>query len=134
MSLVFDEELISPVDLSHFDAADSIQLVLNPISCYRRVVLKTNRLVGLVVKASASRAADISGSSHIRDLRISTAVATLLGAWRYRVSAGVGWPSVSKLWLGEIESLICNFYLSVAACKVVWADLPLRYTSMLLGR
>ena len=33
-----------------------------------------------------------------------------------------------------MESLICNFYLSVAARKIVWADPSLRYTRMLLGR
>ena len=38
-------------------------------------------------------------------------MATLPGAWHYRVSAGTGRPSVSILWLGEMESLICNFYL-----------------------
>ena len=27
-------------------------------------------------------------------------------------------PSVSRLWLGEVERLICNFYLSVAARKI----------------
>ena len=42
--------------------------------------------------------------------------AILPGAWRFRVGAGTGQPSVSILWLGEMESLICNFYLSVAAC------------------
>ena len=62
-----------------------------------------NRLVGLVVKTSASRAADpefdsrwcggdFSGSSHTSDLTIDTPVATLPGAWRCRVSAGTGWP------------------------------------------
>ena len=61
-------------------------------------------------------------------------MATLPGAWQYRVSAETGLPGVSILWLGEVESLVCNFYLSVAACKIVWADLSLRYTSMLLGR
>ena len=35
-------------------------------------------------------------------------------------------------WVREI--LICNFYLIVAACKTVRADLSLRYTSILLGR
>ena len=34
----------------------------------------------------------------------------------------------------RIACLICNFYLSVAARAVVWADPSLRYTSMLLGR
>ena len=97
------------------------------------------RLVGLVVKASASRAEDpgfqsrlrrdfSSGSSHASDLKTGTPVATLPGAWRYRVSAGTGRPGVSILWLGEMESLICNFYGSVAARKTVWADPSLRYT------
>ena len=40
---------------------------------------------------------DFSGSSHTSDLNIGTAVATLPGAWRYRVSAGTGRPGVSIL-------------------------------------
>ena len=55
-------------------------------------------------------------------------MATLPGAWRYRVSTGTGRPGVSILWLGEMESLICSFYLSVAARKIVCADPSLRYT------
>ena len=100
-----------------------------------------NRLAGLVVKASASGTEDpgfesrlrrdFSGSSHANELKIGTPVATLPGAW---VSAGTGRPGVSVVWLGEVESLICNFYLSVAARTLVWADPSLRYTSMLLGR
>ena len=103
-----------------------------------------NRLVGLVVrrpprerKVPGSHPACggiFSGSSHTSDLNIGTPVATLPGAWRYRVSAGTGRPGVSILWLGEMESWICNFYLSVAARKIVWADPSLRYTCMLLGR
>ena len=84
------------------------------------------RLAGLVVKASASRAEDpgfesrlcrdfFSGSSHTSDLKIDTTVATLPGIWHYRASAGTGRPGVSILGLGEDESWICNFYLSVAA-------------------
>ena len=38
-----------------------------------------------------------SGSSHTSDLKIGTPVATLPGAWRYRVSAGTGRPGVSIL-------------------------------------
>ena len=38
-----------------------------------------------------------SGSSHTSDLKIGTPVATLPGAWRYRVSAGTGGPGVSIL-------------------------------------
>ena len=87
------------------------------------------------VKASVSGAEDLeldsrfhrgdfSGSSHTSDLKIDTPVATLPGAWRYRVTTETSWPGVS--W-------ICNFYLSVAARIIVCADPFLRYTSMLLG-
>ena len=103
-----------------------------------------DRLVGLVVKASASGAEDpgfksslrrdFSMSSHTSDLKIGIPVATLPGVWHYSVSAGTGRPGVSILWLGEVESLICNFYLSVAAWQIVGTDSSLRYTSMLLGR
>ena len=58
-----------------------------------------------MVKASASGAEDpgfeprllrdFSGSTHTSDLQIGTPVATLPGAWRYRVSAGTGRPGVS---------------------------------------
>ena len=90
-----------------------------------------DRLAGLVVKASASRTEDprfesrlcrdFSGSSHTSDFKIGTPVATLPGAWRHRISSGTGWHGVNILWLGEVASLICNFYLSVAASKLVWA-------------
>ena len=97
-----------------------------------------------MVKASASRAEDpgfesrlrrdFFGLSHTSDLKSGTPVATLPGPWHYRVTAGAGRSGVSILWLGEVESLICNFYLSVAAHKIVYADPSLRYTTMLLGR
>ena len=38
-----------------------------------------------------------SGSSHTSDLNTGTPVATVPGAWRYRVSAGTGWLGVSIL-------------------------------------
>ena len=105
---------------------------------------KEDRLVGLVVRRLPQER-KIPGSnpawdgifselSHTSDLKIGTPVAALPGAWRYRVSTGTGRPGVSILWLGEVERLICNFYLSVAARKIVWADPSLRYTSLLLGR
>ena len=57
-----------------------------------------------MVKASASRAEDpgfesrlrqdFSGLSHTRDFKICTPVATLPGAWHYRVRAGTGRPGV----------------------------------------
>ena len=60
-----------------------------------------------MVKVSASREEDpgfesrlrrdFSGSSHANDFKIGTPVATLPGAWRYRVSAVTGRPGVSIL-------------------------------------
>ena len=101
-----------------------------PHTLWRHLVCRFSRsgcLDGLVVKASAPRAEDprfesrlrrdFSGSSHTNDFKIGTPVATLPGAWRYRVSTGTGLLGVSILWLGEEESWICNFYLSVAARK-----------------
>ena len=60
----------------------------------------TYRLVGLVVRRpprerkvrGSNPASDgiFSGSSHTSDLKIGTPVATLPGAWHYRVSTGTG--------------------------------------------
>ena len=76
-------------------------------SAFHSMLFHPDRLVGLVVKASASRAEEpgsnpvcagiFSGTNHTSDLKIGTPVATLPGAWRYRVSAGTGWPGVSIL-------------------------------------
>ena len=74
---------------------------------------------------------DFSGSSHTSDSKIGIPVATLPGEWHYRVSAGTGRPSVSILWLGEVDNLICTFYLSVTARKVVQIC---PWDSLLLGR
>ena len=73
----------------------------------RVLPLTPNRLVGLQIKASASRAGDpgfesrlrrdFSESNNTSDLNIATPVPTLPGSWRYRVSAGTGWLSVSIL-------------------------------------
>ena len=69
--------------------------------------LSSDRLAGLVVKVPASRAEDpgfesrlrrdFSWSSHTSDFKIGTPVATLSGAWRYKVGAGTGRPGVSIL-------------------------------------
>ena len=72
-----------------------------------------------------------SRSCHTSDLKVSTPVATLPDAWCSRVLAGSCWPVVSILWLGEMESLFCSFYL--AALAIASADLSLRYASILLG-
>ena len=103
-----------------------------------------DRLVGLVVRrpprerktpgSNPTCAGNFSGLSHTIDLKIGTPVSTLPGAWRYKVSTGTGRPGVSILWLGEVERLICNFYLSVTARQIVWADPSLRYIRLLLGR
>ena len=95
----------------------------------REGAFSIDHLVGLVVKASVSRAEDSGfesrlsgnffGSSPTSDLKIGTPVATLPGGCRLRVSAGTGWPCVSILRLGEMESLICNLFLSVAAQTIV---------------
>ena len=78
--------------------------MLSVASCADRA----HRPVGLVVKASASRAIDpgfrsrlcrrdFSGWSNTCDLETGIPVANLPGAWRYRVSAGTGWPGASIL-------------------------------------
>ena len=106
------------------------------VSCY---------LIGPVVQASTSGAADpgfdsdflhgdffpghgdfflgmgiFSRSSHTSGLEIGTPVATLPGAWHYRVSAETGCPDVSTPWQGGDRKLDLqrNFYLSVTACKI----------------
>ena len=71
------------------------------------IITGLDRLVGLVVKASASGSEgpgfesrlrrEFTGSSHTSDLKIGTPLATQPGSWRYRVSAGTGRPGVSIL-------------------------------------
>ena len=96
---------------------------LNKFICYLPFPLP-HRLVGLVVKASASRAegpgfdsclrcGDFSGSMEsYRWLKNWQSSGTLPGTWRYGVITGSGLPGVSILWLDETESLTCSFYLS----------------------
>ena len=107
-------------------------------------VIHGHRLAGLVVKASASGVEDPGLESRLRRDFVRVESYQWLKKWhssgypvRRLVFLSQRWDwsaSVSILWLGEVESLICNFYLSVAACKIVWAAPSLRYTSMLLGR
>ena len=65
-----------------------------------------HRLVDLVAKASGGAEdpefesrlrRDFSGSGHTSDFKIDTPVATLPGAWHYRVSAGTSRTGVSIL-------------------------------------
>ena len=58
--------------------------------------------VGRPGLGSRSRRGSVSRSSHTSDLEIGTPVATLPGAWRYRVSAGTGWSGVGILRLDEL--------------------------------
>ena len=71
------------------------------------VYANPNHLVGLVVRrpprdrkipgSNPACAGIFSESSHTSDSKIGTPVATLPGAWRYRVSSGTGRPGVSIL-------------------------------------
>ena len=67
---------------------------------------RSRRLVGLVVKASASgtgrpgfdsclRRESFSRSSHTRDLKTGTPMVTLPDLWRLKVRAGAGRPGAS---------------------------------------
>ena len=88
------------------------------LKCLQHVTLKfhdvqyvccwlKDHLVSLVVRcpprerkipgSNPACAGIFSGSSHTSDLKIGTPVATLPGAWCYRVSAGTGQPGVSIL-------------------------------------
>ena len=91
-------------------------------------------LIGLVVEASASGAedpcfdsclhrGDFSGSCHASDLKIGIPMATLPGAWPYRVSAWTGWPGVSMPWWGEVEVWSAASIPVWQHVKLVWADL-----------
>ena len=99
-------------------------------------------------KAVASRAAYMgsipafavdlfSRVSQTTGIKTGTLGSTLPGAWRYRVNDGTGWPGVCTLWLGKIESLICNVYLSVAVLTTASAHpsllLLLRSPAISLG-
>ena len=133
----------SPFSPSHVHVRSCLCLLLTPPPPPPSLSLSLYRLVGMWLSRPPRErkirgfnpACDgiFSGSSHTSDLKIDTPVAAPPGAWRYRVSAGTGRPGVNILWLGEVESLICNFYLSVAARKN-WAHPSLRYAYMLLGR
>ena len=87
----------------------SVNSRLSPHSSFSSILPPhfSDRLVGLVVRrpprerkipgSNPACAGIFSGSSHTSDLKIGTPVATLPGAWRYRVSAGTGRSGVSIL-------------------------------------
>ena len=80
---------------------------LQSLFCWVLLSSPSDRLVGLVVRrlpreqkvpgSNPACAGIFPGSSHTSDLNIDTPVATLPGAWRYRVSTGTGQPGVSIL-------------------------------------
>ena len=82
----------------------------------------SDRLVGLEVKASASRAA-VLGS--IPAFAVGLFLGRVMPVIKKKKSSSgyparhlawlTGWPGVRVLWLFDITSLICNFYLSVLA-------------------
>ena len=67
-------------------------------------LLFSRRLNGRCSNESASRAADpgiaarFARWSHTAGSNTGTLTVTLLGAWRYRVSAETGWPGVRRLY------------------------------------
>ena len=94
----FPSGLVVRISRSHRDGRGSIPRLGTHL---------LHRLVGLVVRrpprerkipgSNPACAGIFSGSSHTSDLKIGIPVATLPGAWRYKVSAGIGRPGVSIL-------------------------------------
>ena len=110
-----------------------------------------DRLVGLVVKASASRAGDPEFKSRLRRDFSGVESYQWLKNWhssgypaRRPALWGQHWDCLSRCqytvtgWDGKLDlqllSQCGNFYLSVVVRTIVWADPSLRYTHMLLGR
>ena len=67
------------------------------VRCHRKWWLRRPPRERKVPGSNPACAGIFSGSSHTSDLKIGTRVATLPGAWRYRVSTGTGRPGVSIL-------------------------------------
>ena len=99
---------------------------------YLGTVYYAYRLVGLVVKASATRVEDpgfdsrlrcrdFSGSSHTSDLYIGTPVAT-----RYRLSAGSSW--LVTVYCDLVGKFDLQLLSQCGIHKRVWVDPSLRYT------
>ena len=102
----FPQKKVNGDQVNAFDAVDDVRflshkcLVVGLPGCWYC-------LVGLVVRrpprerkipgSNPACAGIFSWSSHTSDSKIGTPVATLPGAWRYRVSTGTGRPSVSIL-------------------------------------
>ena len=57
----------------------------------------------------------VTPSRHTSGLKIGTPVATLAGAWRYRISAGTGWPSAELVMSGAWQGSLWSIKLSVTS-------------------
>ena len=75
------------------------QYVRGPLSCP-----PSHRLVGRAVRCPPPQRADLGSILAFyvdlfpgRVIPVTSTLAALPGAWRYRVSAGAGWPGVSIL-------------------------------------
>ena len=99
------------------DVAVSTSVFLACLLC--RFQSRLDRLVGLVVRrpprehkilgSNPASPGIFSGSSHTSDLNIGTPVATLSGAWRYRVSAWAPGAIGSSLGLVCPVSVYCDW-------------------------
>ena len=115
-----------PVSTRHMD--------LQPYSVCSALCVTSYRLSGLLVWHLPIQQ-EVSGLNlaFLDQVIQVTWLATLPGAMCFRVSDKTGWSGVSILWLGEIASFICHFYLSMAASTLDYLDLFLRYTSHVAG-
>ena len=99
---------------------------------------------GWFLKASASRAEDPGFESRLRRNFSGVESYQLLKNWHFSGCPARRLALQCQCWdwlarcqytvIGWGKKFIYSFYLSVAARTIVWADLSLRYTSILLGR
>ena len=82
---------------------------LQKVYCLCLVVRRRLRVAHLGLIPTLAEFFFFARSCPSSDFTICMPVATHPEAWRYRVSIGTGWSSVNILWLGEIQSFICNF-------------------------
>ena len=112
-------------------------IIHNSISCYimscyiLRFISDYIGLVGLVVKAFAPRVVP-AFCRGIFPGRVIPVTSKLMLQWLPRQAPGairsaLGLVGPVQYTLGEVKGFTCNFYLSVAARKLFWADPSLRY-------
>ena len=111
-----------------------------PSTHHPRIRDVTTLMVGLKKRSHTQKShpkvvipRDIAGERKEKKKRYWYSSGCSASVWHYGASAGAGWSGVNILCLRGIESVICSFYVSVAVCTIVWADLTLRYVGILLG-